>query len=165
MKTTMLRRCFQRIKGLPAFLKIGILAAATALVLNSFVFQVSLVRGKSMEPLVMENAVVIGLRPAPALFGIARGDVVIFKKKSVFEGELIKQVVGLPGDGVEIKDHILYCSGKEVLRDDSLADLPYCIVPENSYFVLGVNLPGSSDSRHWEDRFVRLDEIESKVIM
>ena len=165
MKTTMLRICFQKIKAVPGFIKIAVLAVVCAVFLNFFVFQISLVRGKSMEPLITENSVIIGFRPAPELFGVSAGDVVIFRKKSVIDENLVKKVFGVAGDRIEICNHIFYCNGKEVFRDESLADLPYCIVPEDSFFVMGVNPTQSNDSRHWTDRFVRKDEIKSKVIM
>lgn len=161
----MLRTCFRKIKAVPSFIKIAVLAAACAVFLNFFVFQVSIVRGKSMEPLITENSVIVGFRPAPEMFGVSAGDVIIFRKKSVIDGDLVKKVFGVAGDRIEIRDHILYCNGKEVFRDDSLADLPYCVVPGDSFFVMGVNPTQSNDSRHWADRFVRKGEIKSKVIM
>jgi signal peptidase I len=84
-----------------------------------------------------------------------RGDIIVFRSPDSQQGDLIKRVIGLPGESVEIAD------GKVYIHKDGQVfplDEPYVaeparnnykgsIIPGNSYFVLGDNRNYSSDSR------------------
>ncbi len=81
------------------------------------------------------------------------GEIIIFNFPSDNSRDLVKRVIGLPGDTIEIE------SG-QVIRNGEVLDEPYVVnrdrrsvgpivVPENSYYVLGDNRRSSSDSRDW----------------
>jgi signal peptidase I len=88
--------------------------------------------------------------------GPQRGDVVIFRPpgESEFDADLIKRVIGLPGDTVSIQTGTLYVN--DVAQTEPYvafaADYTFpapgraVIVPSDSYFVLGDNRPVSADS-------------------
>ena len=82
-----------------------------------------------------------------------RGDVIVFRKPGEPERVLIKRIIGMPGDRLEIK-------GGQVYIGDELLEEPYVIEPTSSdyssieiptghYFVMGDNRDYSSDSRSW----------------
>jgi signal peptidase I len=93
---------------------------------------------------------------------IERGDIVVFKPPTGEEEEMVKRVIGLPGETVELKEKAVYIDGKalsedyiqhkradEKLEGDTLGPV---VVPENSYFVLGDNRDESNDSTMWKDK-------------
>lgn len=81
------------------------------------------------------------------------GEIIIFNFPSDQSRDLVKRVIGMPGDTIEIQ------SG-QVIRNGESIEEPYVVnkdrrtydpveVPENSYYVLGDNRRSSSDSRDW----------------
>jgi signal peptidase I len=83
-----------------------------------------------------------------------RGDIVVFE--SVGEGDdqkLIKRVVALPGDEVEVRSGTLLVNGEEQEEPYLNKELPFngsyepTEVPEGEVFVMGDNRANSADSR------------------
>lgn len=76
---------------------------------------------------------------------------------------VIKRVIGLPGDTVEIKNNILYRNDEEVedFPMTNLTDVPKLTVEENKYFVLGDNRDLSYDSEdYYKDYYKFYTEVE-----
>jgi signal peptidase I len=88
--------------------------------------------------------------------GPHRGDVVVFRPpgESNFQSDLIKRIIGVPGDTVSIQAGQVYVNGEHLVEPyvQFLADYTYpapdlaVLVPSDSYFVLGDNRPVSADS-------------------
>lgn len=118
-----------------------------------FTIQSCQVDGTSMLPS-FENGQRLLVVKAAYWFGEPqRGDVVIFPSTTTPNENLIKRVVGLPGETVEIKDSQVYIDGTP-LEEDYIADppsnsYPSTEIPEGYYFVMGDNRNHSNDSRHW----------------
>ncbi|MTI66112.1 MAG: signal peptidase I [Firmicutes bacterium] len=170
------------------------LAIVIALFIRGNVFAVSQVKEHSMENTFFEGQRVIELKINPFRLNPKRGDVIILHKKkekddiftnTIIEAEeiinnfflkkieknhLIKRVIGVPGDVIDIKNGYLYLNGvkkKEMYikgktyENDSFIDFPVK-VPKNSYFVMGDNREVSLDSRQLG--FILNKQIEGKVI-
>ena len=140
------------------------------LILNTFIFN-AVIPSSSMEKTINPNDRVIGLKSAYWFSDVERKDIVIFN--SAEEGRyLVKRVIGLPGDKIEINDGCVYVNG-EKLNEDYLKQQdvtsngtikePF-IVPDDCYFMLGDNRLNSLDARYWENKFISKKDIIAKVI-
>jgi signal peptidase I len=128
-----------------------ILGALLALVLQIFI-QPTIVYGQSMEPNLHDQERVILDKVAYHIGTPARGDIVVFPVK----GEplpLIKRVIGLPGETVEVRDGRVLVNGV-ALREPyvsvpTVGNTAPVRVPADAVFVMGDNrAPGGSlDSR------------------
>ncbi|MEF2248677.1 signal peptidase I [Paenibacillus sp. IITD108] len=133
------------------------LALVIVIILHTFVFQLSIVKGHSMEPTLKEKEVLF-INKWKYLFGSPKvGDVVILENPLGNDGKeklLVKRIVGAPGDKIEVYDRLLYRNGQQV--NESYIDTeiegesfgPY-EVQADQYFVMGDNrrAQASLDSR------------------
>ena len=101
-----------------------------------------------------------------------RGDIVIFHYPDDEKIYFVKRVIGLPGDTVDIYGGHVYLNGSEeplqedYIREPMLPEIPmHFEVPEDFYFMLGDNRNYSKDSRFWEIKYVREDQIVGKALI
>ena len=99
---------------------------------------------------------------------LKRGDIVVFHSDEKNE-DMIKRLIGLPGDKVVIKDGIVTVNG-ETLKENYIGTADNYSgefeVPEGKYFFLGDNRKWSKDSRYWPiTPFVDADDIEGKAVI
>ena len=92
-----------------------------------------------------------------------RGDVVVFRHG---ETRMLKRVVGVPDDRVELEAGRLFVNGESVHGRPRRpgAHTAAWRVPVGSYFVAGDNPGVSDDSRVWDEPFVAVDDVEAVVI-
>lgn len=123
------------------------------LVLHFCLVQISVVRGHSMEPSLLDGDRLVVDRTAYALGDVARYDVVVLRYPLDPSVDFVKRIVGLPGDRVALREGILLLNGQpvaaEFLHIEDHQDMPELQVPEGQYFVLGDNRPISCDSREF----------------
>ena len=98
-----------------------------------------------------------------------RGSIVVFKSPDESGQDLVKRIIGIPGDTISINDGKVFVNGNlieepyvESQGSSKTSDLQ---VPNNHYFVLGDNRPWSNDSRHWVFSFVEESLIIGKAWM
>lgn len=128
-----------------------------------FQFSLALVVGRSMAPSYESGDLLLARRHAYRARGPARGDLVLAR----YRGDLIvKRVVGLPGEEVEIRDGLLHINGFRVPE-------PWRTQPGRLQIAAGRLLPGRyallGDNRallpaETVHAIVRQDEIVGKVV-
>ena len=81
-----------------------------------------------------------------------RGDIIVFRLPGDESQDLIKRVIGLPGDKVKVSDGAVTING-EKLEEPYIAQNPLYFgewtVPADNLFVLGDNRNDSRDSHQW----------------
>jgi signal peptidase I len=82
-----------------------------------------------------------------------RGDIVVFESVEDSEQDLIKRVVGLPGDEIAVRNGTLFVNGepqREPYTNEKMPDVSFfekTTVPKDHVFVMGDNRANSQDSR------------------
>ena len=150
---------------------IAILIAALVLIF----FKPIIIQQESMQPNFYSGDYVIVSRQAYNLFGdIEHGDVIVFKSTLLdnagHQKNLIKRVIGLPGDTIEIRDGYVIRNG-QVIEESYVAaqglsgEMDEITVEEGKLFVMGDNRAVSQDSRSREVGQIDQESIVGKVIL
>lgn len=145
-----LRERFTRgLKETPVLL---ITALLLALVIRAFVLQVFSIPSESMEPTLLVGDRIAVERVTYRFREPRRGDIVVFEGAPGEPPHLVKRVIGLPGDHIEITDGEVSVNGETVDepyvdRPDGRSSGPYD-VPAGQLFFLGDNRGHSDDSRY-----------------
>ena len=79
-------------------------------IIRGVLFTPSLVQGESMMPTLKNNERVLVNKIGYSISGLDRFDIIVFHGKEGYD--LVKRVIGLPGDTVEYKNDVLYVNGK-----------------------------------------------------
>ena len=140
-------------------------ALAIVLVVNLFLAQATRVEGQSMEPYLHTNERLIIEKLSYRFSPPHRGDIIVLRRPMRASVPLIKRVVGLPGETVEIKNGHVYIDGETLdepyLNQTTLGGMARLLVPEGYVFVLGDNRRASNDSRAFG--IVSFDDIIGKA--
>jgi signal peptidase I len=150
-------------------------ALLIVLVVNVFLAQATRVEGQSMEPNIHDNQRLVVEKISYRLHLPERGDIVVLKPPNSrslplnqrivswlctvlpldcsidMPDPLIKRVIALPGETLEIKNGYVYISG-QVLEEPYLGQLTFGnvssrVISPGHVFVLGDNRSASNDSR------------------
>jgi signal peptidase I len=127
-------------------------AILIALLINIFVGQATRVEGQSMEPSLHTDQRLVVEKVTYRFHGPERFDVVVLRLPEQSDELLIKRVIGLPGETVEIKGSHVYINGTmldepfltEAMRQGRQITVT---VPPLHIYVLGDNRNHSNDSR------------------
>ena len=110
------------------------------------------VDGYSMRPTLEDGEFVLVSKLSYFWGDVTRGDIVVFHFPLNPEEELIKRVIGLPGDRVMVENGQVYVNG-QAISEPYIAQSPLYsgewLVEENHLFVLGDNRNNSNDSKDW----------------
>jgi len=165
----------QKKKTMKGFLEWGAVilgALLVAFLIKTFLMQAYYIPSSSMTPTLQVGDRVLVNKLSYEVGDIGRGDLVVFGRpatESTVKTDLIKRVIGLEGELIEIIEGRIYItqsesSSRQLLVEPYLASTTYtrgfdntdlcekatensCLIPDNHVFVLGDNRDGSRDSR------------------
>lgn len=154
-------------------LKEWIIPILTALILawliNTFlVFRIEVPTG-SMIPTINKNDKIFVLK-AYDKDGFERGDILVFESEELADVEgkpmlLIKRLIGLPGDHVELLNGQLFINGEMVeepyVKNNSNFTGTFD-VPLDGLLFLGDNRETSNDARYWAQPYISKDKVIGK---
>ena len=143
----------QEVKELFSFI---LVVLAIVIPIRVFIAQPFIVNGESMVPTLENGDSLIIDEISYRVEDPERGEVIVFRNPTKNKQFLIKRIIGLPGETVEI-------SGSQVIirKDDSILQLDETYLNgdfssygtwklgENEYFAMGDNRQKSLDSRSW----------------
>jgi signal peptidase I len=137
-----------------------------------FVLNIQVVNGESMQPTLYNKDILIGEKISVYQDNIQRGDIITFNtdltsalgKKKI----LVKRVIGVKNDKVQIKEGLVYINNKQLTEDyignnTTFGDIEL-IVPKDKLFVLGDNRENSNDSRNPSVGLVDVKDVRNRVL-
>ncbi|MFZ9629531.1 MAG: signal peptidase I [Ilumatobacteraceae bacterium] len=148
----------RRLRELVEWVVIIAVAISAAFFVKAYVVQQFQVAGNSMKNTLQDTDRVLVNKLSYRLHDPNRGDVVVLKTiESSGERDLIKRVIGLPGETIDVRNCQVYIDGRLLVEpyldpeiapctDPNAFEFPY-LVPDDTVFVMGDNRPGSKDSR------------------
>ncbi len=139
-----------------------LIAASLALALRTYAFEAIYIATASMEPTLPVGIHLFVDKMTLSFRQPGHGDIVSFSSPvPPYEEDLVKRVIAIGGDTVEIREKRVFVNNKELVEDyvkhsraqerllgDNIGPLQ---VPEGAIFVLGDNRDESSDSTVWKD--------------
>jgi len=140
-------------------------AVIIASLINKFLFYKVTIPSASMYPTIKidDNIIVTRIYDYNS---INRGDIIVFYSKEL-NMTLIKRVIGLPGETVEIKpDYTVWVNGsqlKEVYVKNEGGKIGTFNVPKGKCFFLGDNRANSDDSRYWINSYIPSKDLQGKA--
>jgi signal peptidase I len=164
-----------------------VVAVLVAVLLRTFVVQTFYIPSGSMEPTLQIGDRILVNKLSYHLHSVDRGDIVVFSRPPTENcggpevNDLVKRVIGLPGDVISLSGGYVYVDGKRLdetwlpaseqgvtiagpAGNGSNLAQPYR-VPANDYFVMGDNRTDSCDSRYWGpiNRSLIVGKVEVRV--
>ena len=154
-----------------SLVKFFVICVAVVLLLSNFVAKPVVIRGTSMNPTLENFDFALSNRLSIVLGGeIERFDIVVVQSE---EGEIVKRVVGIPGDTISYVNGVLSVNGTQI-EEDYIIDDPKkhhadmdvyeVTLGPDEYFLMGDNRTGSTDSRYFGP-FHRSDIISKDLLV
>lgn len=158
-----------------------LVAVGAALIIRLFLFQQYYIDGPSMQGTLQPRDRVLVNKLSYRLHDVNRGDVVVFDRVTAAEqhDDLIKRVIALPGETVEVRSCTIFIDGvrlEEPYLDEELVsqadplarcgshtDVPAQVIPDEKVFVMGDNRVQSFDSRDFGP--VEIDKIRGRAFI
>ncbi|MDO4563523.1 MAG: signal peptidase I [Clostridia bacterium] len=161
-------------KELLRWVVVVLFAVLAAFLIRTYVFNIAVVPTESMAPSVLVGDRVLVYKIDKT---IIRGDAVVFTLSEEIEQSLpndmrgallLKRVIALPGESVEIVRGDVYING-ELLEEPYVHEkgedyMQKIELGDDEYFVLGDNRTNSFDARFWSRKFINASDINGKAV-
>lgn len=145
-------------KAFREWLIVIVIAIGAAVLMKVFVVQQFYVSGHSMDHTLHDFDRVLVNKLSYDLHDPRRGDVVVLEEaQGLTQRDLIKRVIALPGETIEITSCVVLIDGKVLIEpyldptvvtpNNCGGDVVRTTVTPHHVFVMGDNRPGSGDSR------------------
>ncbi len=146
-------------------------AIVVALIVRTYLLQAFSIPSASMEGSLEIRDRLLVNKLSYHFGDVERGDIVVFERPETLASpydDLIKRVIGLPGDVVEGHDNQVFVNGEALLEpyldaDVSIGDFAPIDVPAGHVFVMGDNRNDSTDSRVFGP--IDVDRIEGEAFL
>ena len=156
------------------------IALVVAVMVRLYVVQSFYVPSVSMSPTLQVGDRILVNKLAYHLHGVGRGDIIVFRAPpkvastcDTTDQDLVKRVIGLPGETISDRDGLVYINNK-VLPEPWLpkndtntftGSFSPVHIGANSYFVMGDNREDSCDSRYWGtvNRSMIIGKVEIRI--
>ena len=149
------------------------LLCAAAVIVYAGATMLAYVPSSSMEPTVHAHSIIFGWRlpyavgdPEPK-----RGEIVIFKDEEERGVLMIKRVVGVAGDTIDIKEGHVFVNGEKIDEEylpegtvTNVGNESHWEVPEGHCFVMGDNRCSSFDSRYRTHPYIPYSSLRALLI-
>lgn len=138
------------------------IALILGILINKYIFFSVFVPTGSMIPTISKDNKAVVTR-INNITNVKRGDIIVFQSDELNQ-TLVKRLIGLPGDKIEIKKGIVSVNNEildeyYVKNTDSIYSGKF-EVPQGKYFFLGDNRPNSNDSRYWKNPYIDSSSIK-----
>lgn len=172
------RRRHSRTRNIIEWVVVLVGALLVAVAVKTFALQAFWIPSGSMEPTLQVNDRVLVNKIGYSIDDVDRGDIIVFERPDGWGvgdiKDLIKRVVGLPGETVSVVDGVVHIDGEPLeepylegaATPDFFAEsgcVPSCVVPEDHLFVLGDNRSNSDASNHFG--FVPFDDVVGRAFL
>lgn len=141
---------------------IVVVAVVVSLIVRAFFLQTFFVPSRSMEPTLWPGDRIVVDKLSVRFGTIHIGDIVVFRAPPGVRShcgdpvaDLVKRVIGVPGDRLQTKGNTIYVDGHALNQKWSVwptigaTPIMRFTVPKGQYFMMGDNHANSCDSRTW----------------
>lgn len=157
------------------------LGVAGAAILRAYGFEGIYVASPSMEPALPVGTSFFVDKVSFIFRNPKRSEIIVFASPVEESKDLIKRVIGLPGETIALKNKKVLINGRELnepyakytRKDETLSgdNMPELKIPEDSFFVMGDNRDESQDSTSWKNskngdaiHFLKKDRIKGRLM-